>query len=211
MFFGRFLTAFLSWGDRILNGLHWTSKRLKKTRDYLKNKKSSEMFLFEAIRPCSSFFPPFSCGTNVHNKTIRWNTLPSSSGKMQLEGEFVPVPIKLYNHLRQAHSLLGKGCRMFASGKCIQLAKKERTPYADSCLDPPWALPCMFRARKKWCVLDRRYATTPVFAASFTDCVSNTFASDMQKGHRQGSKSNRYFISERSLQILCLLSTMAPG
>ena len=39
-----------------------------------------------------------------------------------------------------------------------------------------------------------RYATTPVLAASFTDCVSNTYDSDMQKGHRQGSKSNGYFI-----------------
>ena len=73
-------------------------------------------------------------------------------------------------------------------------SKARRTPYDDSCLDSPWALPCMFRARKKWSVLDRRYATTPVLAASFTDCVSNTYDSDMQKGHRQGSKSNGYFI-----------------
>ena len=52
--------------------------------------------------------------------------LPSSSGKMQLEGEFVTVPRKLYNHLRQAHSLLGKRLAYVCeSGKCIQLAKQE--------------------------------------------------------------------------------------
>ena len=52
--------------------------------------------------------------------------LPSSSGKMQLEGEFVTVPRKLYNHLRQAHSLLGKRlAHVCESGKCIQLAKQE--------------------------------------------------------------------------------------
>ena len=33
-------------------------------------------------------------------------------------------------------------------------SKARRTPYDDSCLDSPWALPCMFRARKKWSVLD---------------------------------------------------------
>ena len=66
------------------------------------------MFFFEAIRLCSSFFFSFPA-ENMSARRGLMKALSSSSGKMQLEGEFVTVPRKLYNHPRQAHSLLGKG------------------------------------------------------------------------------------------------------
>ena len=45
---------------------------------------------------------------------------------MQLDEEFVTIPRELYNHLREAHKLLGKGLQFVRdSGKFIELAKAE--------------------------------------------------------------------------------------
>jgi len=65
------------------------------------------------------------------------------ASKMQLDEEFVTIPRELYNHLREAHKLLGKGLQFVRdSGKFIELAKAEEVcelVAACSCVDPPWA------------------------------------------------------------------------
>ena len=62
---------------------------------------------------------------------------------MESDEELVTIPRKLYNHLREAHKLLGKGLQFVRdSGKFIELTKAEELRELVvhcGCMDPPWA------------------------------------------------------------------------
>jgi len=136
------------------------------------------------------------------------------ASQMQLDEEFVTIPRELYNHLREAHKLLGKGLQFVRdSGKFIELAKAEEVRE----LVAAWTRPGLFRAclndaEKCLFRIDSKevFAVAPTLAKSLADSVANTYDSNMQKGYRQVSKKQQSAHAlSRSLQILGLLSTMA--
>lgn len=160
------------------------------------------------------FFLSFLRGIMSSRNGSRKKPSPGAPSNMESEEEFVTIPRKLYNHLREAHSLLGKGLiHVRDSAKSIQSAKKKEL----RTLVAAWTRPELFRA----CLDDAEnclfhidgkevFHIAPILAASLTDCVSNTYDCNMQKGNRKVSKDQQAaHAASRRLQILGLLSTMA--
>jgi len=159
-------------------------------------------------------FFSFLRGTMSSRKASRKKPSPGAPSNMESEEEFVRIPRKLYNHLREAHSLLGKGLiHVRDSAKSIQSAKKKEL----RTLAAAWTRPELFRA----CLDDAEnclfhidgkevFHIAPILTASLTDCVSNTYDCNMQKGNRKVSKDQQVaHAMSRRLQILGLVSTMA--
>ena len=137
--------------------------------------------------------------------------------KMGLDSEFVTIPRELFCHLREAHSLLGKGLNYVGdTAKWSQLVKKEElrtlvaawTPLSRhghfrACLDD--AETSLFRIEGK-----EVFCMVPSLVASLNDCVSNDYDIEMQKGHRNVTRRQQAAHEQsRSLQMLCLLSSMS--
>ena len=151
-------------------------------------------------------FFSFLRGTMSGRKASRKKPSPGAPSNMESEEEFVTIPRKLYNRLREAHSLLGKGLiHVRDSAKSIQSAKKKEL----RTLAAAWTRPELFRA----CLDDAEnclFHIAPILTASLTDCVSNTYDCNMQKGNRKVSKDQQVaHAMSRRLQILGLVSTMA--
>ena len=91
--------------------------------------------------------------------------------------------------------------------------QKRRTPYACRCVDPRSSFrACLDDAENSLFRIEGKevFCIVPSLVASLNDCVSNDYDIEMQKGHRNVTRRQQAAHEQsRSLQMLCLLSSMS--